>query len=358
VIKIFVSSKIKGDEMKPERESARSVIDEDLEQEAIMWEKLAPAMAKSPDEAYLDGVRASQVYVLIAGAQYSPGSVDEFQEAMRGGKKPLIFIRAAPNREPKQNEFLDKVRKFKYASYSEPTEFPPKLRQSLLALMAEQATMQMQVKAQARAEYAQSYRTEYIRPLFEETNSIAQVLRAKKCEDLPTDAWTRSRASIYMGEDEELDLALENLYSAVASFNQLRTLALYEFKGVAGDTIKTTIPANAEVTQVDQILERLVNHASFFVIRRDQDEDWWRAYDRVVSDLEIPLKNINAATSANVQPRDIINRILGDTGRRKLTALLRSSRSEIDEYNKSFEKLLIRVVPARDKLRDLYSGKL
>lgn len=269
----------------------------------------------------------------------------------------MIFVKTLSDRDPKQMEFLARARIFKYADYSEPSQFPPKLRESLLALISEQASIQMQVKGEARTQYARSYRTEYIRPLFEETNTMVQLLRDRRYEVLPTDAWMKLGKGIHFGTDEGLDQEIQSAYQAAADFNNLRNLALDEFRRIAEEALKVVVPANAIKTQRDQVLERLVNHASFFVIRRDQDEAWWDRYERASNDLKVPLSNINATTSVGIKPSKIVDEVLVTIRRAVMMAPIRGSRSYIDEYNKIFDQTQVQVASVCGRLRDIYSGK-
>jgi hypothetical protein len=322
-----------------------------------MWEKLPPAMAKSPEDAYLEGVRISQVYVGIIGAKYSPGSIAEFQEALLGSKKPLIFIKDVSDREPKELEFLENATKFKYAEYSKVPEFPSKLKESIVALIAEEALVQIQAKGQARGDYLQSYRAEYIRPLFEEANVIVQILRDKKFEQLPTQAWLKSRVSIHVGIDQQLDQEIQNLYKSVTEANNRRILALDNFKRITRESVPVVLPHGAAGTDVDQILERLTDHAAFFVILREQDENWLMAYDRVNKDVEIPLNNINRSKAVDIRSSEVVDAVLGTIRRELLTAPVMQRRNYISEYNQGFDQLLAPAASLLNRFREIYSGK-
>lgn len=342
--------------MKKERTLAREVIDIDLKQEAVMWEKLPPAMAKSAEEAYLEGVHTSQVYVGIIGAKYSPGSFDEFQEALGYGRKPLIFAKTVSDREPKQQEFLEKARLFKCADYSDPTDFRSKLRESLLALIGEQTELQLQTKGDTRVEYAKQYRTEYIRPLLEETNAIVNILRDQQYDQLPTDAWTKLKRSIFIGRNQQLDQEIESLYHKVMKFNDLKNSAFNEYKQIVVKVVDRFPLIGVKKIEHDQVIERLGDHASFFVIRRDQNEEWYQAYDRVCNDLEVPIKNLDS-TLSKVKPSEVINQVLSAIRHDELMSSLRRAPQYIGEYREAFDKLLPITTSVRDKLNEIYSGK-
>ena len=349
-----MSSKIKG-ELEDERKCARSVIDDDLRQQALMWEKLPSAMDKTAEEAYLDGVRESQVYVGIIGAMPSPGSFEEFQEALRTNKRLLMFIKKLSTRDSKLDTFIENARKFKCGDFATSAEFASKLKDSLLALMADHTSAQLQVEGDAYIQYLREYNSQYIRPLLEETNESVNILQDRRFTQLPVDTWISVRRSIYAGYQAPLDQDLEAFYRDVAKFNELKARAFEEHKRIIEKVIEQLIPVSANRIQQDEVVQRLIDNAAFFVIIRDQDADYWRAYDCICGDLDIPLSNINAKSSTRIRGKDLVDKMLGDTRRSILMSFL--NHSFINEYNHAFDKLLTEAKSIRAKLTQIYSGK-
>ncbi|MCX6032027.1 MAG: DUF4062 domain-containing protein [Chloroflexi bacterium] len=88
-IKVFISSAL--DELEYEREIATRVI-RSLGFEPLVFEGF-PAMSKSLEDAYVDEVRACDVFVLILWKDLRPAVEREYMEAMRGNKSILIFVK-------------------------------------------------------------------------------------------------------------------------------------------------------------------------------------------------------------------------------------------------------------------------
>lgn len=111
-MKVFISSVIGG--FQAERQAARRAVTT-LRYEPIMAEDFG-AQPNSPQIACLQGVRASDVVVLILGEQYGaipPGSTlsathQEYREA-RETKPVLAFVQQGVTPEPEQAAFIDEV---------------------------------------------------------------------------------------------------------------------------------------------------------------------------------------------------------------------------------------------------------
>jgi hypothetical protein len=111
-MKIFISSLIGGFEL--ERQAARRAV-ETLRYQPIMAEDFG-AQPTSPQVACLQGVRDSDLVVLILGERYGaipPGSSlsathQEYREA-RASKPVLAFVQQGVTPEPEQSAFIDEV---------------------------------------------------------------------------------------------------------------------------------------------------------------------------------------------------------------------------------------------------------
>jgi hypothetical protein len=111
-MKVFISSLISG--FGPERQAARRAV-ETLRYQPIMAEDFG-AQPTSPQVACLQGVRDSDVVVLILGEGYGaipPGSSlsathQEYREA-RASKPVLAFVQQGVRPEPEQAAFIDEV---------------------------------------------------------------------------------------------------------------------------------------------------------------------------------------------------------------------------------------------------------
>jgi hypothetical protein len=108
---VFISSVMKG--FSAERQAARKAV-ESLRMTPVIAEKFG-AKPHSSQLACLEGVRASDIYVLILGAKYGfvaqsglSATEEEYNEARRRGLPVLVFVQNI-EREPKQQEFFDRI---------------------------------------------------------------------------------------------------------------------------------------------------------------------------------------------------------------------------------------------------------
>lgn len=111
-MRVFISSLISG--FGPERQAARRAV-ETLRYQPIMAEDFG-AQPHSPQVACLQGVRDSDLVILILGERYGaipPGSSlsathQEYREA-RASKPVLAFVQQGITPEPEQSAFIDEV---------------------------------------------------------------------------------------------------------------------------------------------------------------------------------------------------------------------------------------------------------
>jgi hypothetical protein len=135
--KIFISSVIKGFET--ERAAARKAV-ESLNQRPIMAEDFG-ARPSSAQNACLDGVRESDIYVGVFGERYGyrqksgvSATEEEFREAENMGMDMLCFIWNG-QLEPEQEEFVKSIKNYErgktIAHYSSADDLRDKITSSL-----------------------------------------------------------------------------------------------------------------------------------------------------------------------------------------------------------------------------------
>lgn len=140
---MFVSSVMKG--FSPQRKAAQKAI-ESLRLTPVMAENFG-AKPHSSQIACLEGVRASDIYVLVMGSRYgfvaqSGLSVteEEFIEARSRGLPVLVFVQNV-DREPKQQQFYERLGTYEagyfIASFNEPNELQTKVTTALHDLIGQ-----------------------------------------------------------------------------------------------------------------------------------------------------------------------------------------------------------------------------
>jgi hypothetical protein len=348
-IRAFVSSRIKNDELKAERDLAEKTIRK-LKLEPEMWELLPGAMPKPPEEAYLDGVEKSDIYIGIVGAKDSSGSREEFRHALKLGKSPFVFVKKLGEREPGAEQFLEEARKsVKFAEYSEPGEFASQLEDSLLGFLAEQAFKSLRIRSKAREEYFSEYRNEYIGPLLREVDTAGRYLSAvsgrKSFMRLPTEPWHRARSSVFVGEDPAVDQSVEDFYAKVVAMNELHETVTREHQQDVEDIMAK---ANFEAGDKSSAGYALVEHVlrecvDFFVTYY---EDYEMEADPVLRGLDDALGRVSGRHPSSAwivdemfKRKRVVSEVLGTGSIRKYFELAKDLLPVADRLHEILLKL-------------------
>jgi truncated hemoglobin YjbI len=344
-MRAFVSSRIKNDELKEEREIAQTII-RDLKMEPEMWELWPSAMPKSAEEAYLDGVDRSQIYIGIIGAKDSPGSRDEFQRALKLGRSAFVFVKKVDHREPGAEQFLNEaMESVKFAEYSDPKEFALQLRNSLQDFLTEQASKTLGISSKTRQEYLSEYRGKYVGPLLEEVGNICRSLGAiaerKSFLRFSTKAWDETKTSKFVGENSELDQSVNEFYTKITALNELHDAVTLEHKSdVKKFMTETRLDGSAQYYgEVEHILAECVG---FFVTDHD---DYYEEAKPVLRQLDGALSRISG-------PRPKSNWIIDNTFKRKKIWAVFTGIGSVEKYFGLAKELL----PLAKALRDLLFG--
>src|SRR6266704_5975637 len=154
-VRVFISSTL--DELAPERVAAR---------EAISQLRLAPVLFESgarpypPRELYRAYLAQSDIFIGLYWQRYGwvaptmqvSGLEDEYQ--LSGEKPKLIYIKApAPEREPRLQGLLDRIRSEDAASYQKfatPEELRERIANDLAQLLTERFTSPSETPVSAR----------------------------------------------------------------------------------------------------------------------------------------------------------------------------------------------------------------
>lgn len=142
--RVFVSSLIT--DMPAERSAARTAI-ETVGATPVMFEDLGPQDV-SAEQAYLAGVRSSDVYVGMWGTRYGVRMPDgysathaEFLEAERNGLRLCLFVHgeASGDMDGAQRDLIQGARNlYTTSSWSDPTDLGQRVRRRLEELAAEE----------------------------------------------------------------------------------------------------------------------------------------------------------------------------------------------------------------------------
>lgn len=135
----FVSGRLR--EMRGDREVAAAICGR-LGIAPLAWEeRLGGAQPRPPADAYLDGVRQSDIFIGLYGLETSAAVEDEYHEARKEGVDVLAFVQdvaAGETRSPEMERFLCELRTAQpvtYVTYQDATALEVELVKSLFMLI-------------------------------------------------------------------------------------------------------------------------------------------------------------------------------------------------------------------------------
>jgi hypothetical protein len=130
--RVFISSIMNRaiEDLLAEREAARSAI-EHFEPVTIPWAfEVEPASPKPLLDFYINGVKSSDLFVLLIGARITEPVRAELETARDHGKPMLVFAKDVSSREPQADALLHSAN-VKYDTFVNAPELREKLRRSL-----------------------------------------------------------------------------------------------------------------------------------------------------------------------------------------------------------------------------------
>ena len=132
-LQVFVSSKMRRNVLKAERQAARDAIKGLGIFEVWDWETCSHADCKPPIELCLEAVRNSSALVLILGRDLTPHTKKEHREAVKYKIPDFIFIKGNPKcLNSAARDYVDKQKKRStYQNFSSLTELKTSIRVSL-----------------------------------------------------------------------------------------------------------------------------------------------------------------------------------------------------------------------------------
>ena len=130
--RIFISSIMNRatEDLLAERDAARGAVDH-FGPVTTPWAfEAEPASAKPLLDFYINGVKSSDLFVLLIGARLTAPVKAEFETARDHGKPMLLFAKVVQSREPEADQVLHSAN-VKYDTFVNATELREKLRRSL-----------------------------------------------------------------------------------------------------------------------------------------------------------------------------------------------------------------------------------
>jgi hypothetical protein len=130
--RIFISSIMNTatENLLAEREAARAAV-EYFAPTTIAWAfENEPASPKPPLDFYINGVKSSDLFVLIVGQRLTKPVRDEFDTARDHGKPMLLFAKTVDARETAVNQLLHSAN-VKYDKFANATELRERIRRAV-----------------------------------------------------------------------------------------------------------------------------------------------------------------------------------------------------------------------------------
>jgi hypothetical protein len=130
--RVFISSIMNRatEDLIAERNSARAAVQQFTPVTTPWAFEVEPASVKPLLDFYLDGVKSSDLFVLLLGSHLTPPVKSEFDVARDHGKPILVFAKEVPARSPEADQVLNSAN-VKYDLFADATELREKLRRSL-----------------------------------------------------------------------------------------------------------------------------------------------------------------------------------------------------------------------------------
>jgi hypothetical protein len=268
-LKVFVSIDLRGGVL---------IEEHDLAQKTIKEFKLEPIMAEPPrspdavgsEEANLDGVRLSHLYVAIIGAETSSNSLEEFQEAIRLNIKSYVFAKRVTERQLGASKFLELAQGHNFTEFSTLEELSSQLEEVLELFIAEETLSRIKTGGKSREAVVHAYIEEYVKPVLDEIERIESSVTEKRFVELPTHAWNAANVSAFLRTDSELDQLIAEFYSKVRHLNDLRNAVIKEHENDVVSIMHEAFLESAETLNEFNGIERLLGEAyEFFLATRD-----------------------------------------------------------------------------------------
>lgn len=139
--RVFVSSVIEG-YAEPRRAAVAAI--EKIGATAVWFERFG-GRDSDPNQAYLDEVRSSDIYVGLLGGRYGrplpnrfSATHEEYREAEQQGVRLSVWVEQGIDREGPQQSFLEEVRQFNVTGgFNAPAELEQELERRLIDIAAE-----------------------------------------------------------------------------------------------------------------------------------------------------------------------------------------------------------------------------
>lgn len=180
----------------------------------IHWEMLEKPSSLTPREFYLQYLETCQLYIGILGEKDSPGTEEEYREAVITGLKRWIFIKQADSRGSQIQHLIEVAEKeVVREKFTGDEDLRDKIDQRIQNYLSQTAREYLELRKRRTYEFLEDYRSKLLEPLLEQVQLVRNQLTGK--HDLHySDYWTPNKIMThpYFDVDPNLKVALENFF--------------------------------------------------------------------------------------------------------------------------------------------------
>jgi hypothetical protein len=181
----------------------------------VYWKMLEKPSGLTLKEFYLQHLETCQLYIGIFGEKDSPGTEDEYREAVTTGLERWVFIKEATHRDSQIQRLIELAEKeVVREKFTTDEDLRDKIDERIQNFLSQSTREYLELRKRRTHEFLTDYRTKFLEPLLEQVQLVRNQLR--NGQDLHySDYWTpdKIRNHPYFSVDSDLNAALENFFT-------------------------------------------------------------------------------------------------------------------------------------------------
>lgn len=180
----------------------------------IYWKILEKPSGLTPKEFYLQHLETCQLYIGIFGEKDSPGTEEEYREAVTTGLTRWIFIKQADGRGSQIQQLIRLAEKeVVREKFTGDEDLQGKIDQRIQNYLSQTTREYLELRKRRTYEFLQDYRSKLLEPLLEQVQLVRNQLTGR--QDIRySDYWTPNKTMThpYFDVDQNLKVALKNFF--------------------------------------------------------------------------------------------------------------------------------------------------
>jgi hypothetical protein len=131
----------------------------------------------TPREFYLRYLETCQLYIGILGERDSPGTEEEYREAVTTGLKRWVFIKQADSRGDQIQHLIEIAEREVREKFTGDKDLQDKIDQRIQNYLSQTTREYLELRKQRTHEFLTDYRTKFLEPLLEQVQLVRTQLR-------------------------------------------------------------------------------------------------------------------------------------------------------------------------------------